>query len=140
MFKASVEFAMRLAVFAAVPVLAFASAAAVDEAIPTHTDQPPAAEPAAAPVVGDDPRQANGDWARRILAGQSSEKQDREADGKGCRRNDDRKPHGAVWAGVGTGGYRNVGGVVTQPIGACGSATIAIDHTQFDGIRRGRRR
>ena len=39
----------------------------------------------------------------------------------------DRKPHGEVWAGVGTHGYREAGGVVCQPIGDHSSVTIAVD-------------
>ncbi|THD58625.1 hypothetical protein [Phenylobacterium sp.] len=42
----------------------------------------------------------------------------------------DGKPHGEVWAGAGTQGYREVGGVVTQPVGDCSSVTLMVDHTQ----------
>jgi hypothetical protein len=131
---------MRLAALLAVPAIAFAGAAFADEAIKTHDDQAPAAEQAPVSTVADDARQANGDWARRVLAGQPTAEADEIAPARGCRARSDGKPHGEVWAGVGTGGYRNVGGVVTQPIGECGSATIAIDRTQMDDLRRGRRR
>ena len=43
----------------------------------------------------------------------------------------DNAAHGAVWAGVGTHGYRNVGGAICQPIGDNAQVTIAIDSTQF---------
>ena len=43
-----------------------------------------------------------------------------------------------MWAGIGTGGYRQIGGVVTQPIGDCGQVTIAIDKVEMDGPRRRR--
>ena len=49
-------------------------------------------------------------------------------------------PHGEVWAGIGTRGYREVGGVVTQPLGACGTLTLGVDHIQSDGYRPGRPR
>lgn len=48
----------------------------------------------------------------------------------------DGKPHGEVWAGVGTRGYRTVGGVVTQPIGDCGSVTVGVSRTEGDFGRR----
>ncbi|MGI8839990.1 MAG: hypothetical protein ACR2F8_04265 [Caulobacteraceae bacterium] len=39
----------------------------------------------------------------------------------------DKKPHGEVWAAVGTHGYREAGGVVCQPIGDHTAVTIAVD-------------
>lgn len=50
----------------------------------------------------------------------------------------DGKPHGVVWAGVGTHGYRDMGTAVTAPLGKCGSVSIAIDRTEgaFGGWRR----
>lgn len=48
-----------------------------------------------------------------------------------CGMPSNRKPHGAVWGGIGTGGYRSVGGVVTQPLGDCGEVTVAIDRTSI---------
>jgi hypothetical protein len=53
-----------------------------------------------------------------------------------CAPPPDRNPHGEVWAGIGTGGYREAGGVVTKPLGDCGSVTVAIDHLSIDGLRR----
>jgi hypothetical protein len=50
----------------------------------------------------------------------------------------DRSPHGEVWAGVGTRGYRDIGGVVCQPLGDNGALSIAVDAGQIDGW--GRRR
>ena len=131
---------MRLAALLAAPMLAISSATLADEVIATHGDQAPVAEAAPAPSSAEDARQANGDWARRVLAGQSTVEREQEPAAKACQTHSDGKPHGEVWAGVGTGGYRNVGGVVTQPIGECGSATIAINRTEFDDLRRGRRR
>ena len=127
---------LALSLFVLVPAAALA-----DEAIATHGDGAPAAEaPADQASAQDRQKQANGEWARRVMAGQPTDQAsaDRET-AKRCPQQGDGKPHGEVWAGVGTGGYRNVGGVVTQPIGECAQVTVAIDHTQFDGPRRGRR-
>ena len=55
------------------------------------------------------------------------------ADGK-----TDKTPHGEVFAGVGTHGYREGGGVVCLPLGDHAAATIAIDVGQMNG--RGWRR
>ena len=43
----------------------------------------------------------------------------------------DRSPHGQVWGGVGTHGYRNVGGVVCVPVGDNSRVTIAVDSTNW---------
>jgi hypothetical protein len=48
----------------------------------------------------------------------------------------DHKVHGEVSVGVGTNGYREVGGIVTGPIGDDGQATIAIDAGQIGSGRR----
>ncbi|HEY4030817.1 MAG TPA: hypothetical protein VGM25_10765 [Caulobacteraceae bacterium] len=47
-------------------------------------------------------------------------------------------PHGEVDAGVGTGGYRHIGGSVCQPIGQTGAVAVGVSETQFD--QRYRRR
>ncbi len=54
-----------------------------------------------------------------------------------CPTRVDKRPHGEVWAGVGTGGYREVGGVVTQPLGDCATVTIGMSRTEgrFAGPR-----
>ena len=135
---------------AAVLVLAFVAAPALaQEVIKTGPEgAPPAAEaPRPAPVerpAAADPNspEAIGRWARGVLAGEPAQKDEVAQDGQAARPgrctpvSPDGKAHGEVWAGVGTGGYRNVGGVVTQPLGECGSVTIAVDKTQFDGGRR----
>ncbi len=43
--------------------------------------------------------------------------------------------HGQVWAGAGTGGSYDVGGVVCQPVGKNGQVTIAVDKGSW-GSRR----
>jgi hypothetical protein len=126
-----------------------ASAASAQEVVKTGPDGAP---PAAAPVGpmpaggGRDPEQspqAIGAWARGVLAGEPSREQAAAAPANGARPSGctpppDRKPHGEVWAGAGTGGYRDVGGVVTQPLGDCGSITVMIDQSQSNYRWRGR--
>ena len=50
----------------------------------------------------------------------------------------DRTPHGQVWAGIGTHGYRDSGGVVCAPLGDNAALSVAIDAGQINGW--GRRR
>ncbi|CAN7585189.1 hypothetical protein LJR225_004385 [Phenylobacterium sp. LjRoot225] len=57
----------------------------------------------------------------------------------GCSEVADRKPHGEVWAGVGTHGYRNVGTAMTAPVGKCGSLSIMVDRTEGGGLYGWRR-
>ena len=45
----------------------------------------------------------------------------------GVREKPDRNPHGEVFGGIGTHGYREAGGVVCVPIGDHGAVTIAVD-------------
>jgi hypothetical protein len=56
------------------------------------------------------------------------------ADGK-----TDKTPHGEVYAGIGTHGYREAGGAVCVPVGDHAAVSIAIDAGRMDGWR-GRRR
>jgi hypothetical protein len=115
------------------------TAALAQEAIATGPEgAPPAAEAPWAPLA-EDPQspEAIGQWARGVIAGQPSEDGQKLAR-TGCTPPDDRRPHGEVWAGIGTRGYRELGGVVTQPIGKCGSVTIAVDKMESDGPRRRR--
>lgn len=52
----------------------------------------------------------------------------------------DHSAHGEVHAGIGTHGYRNIGGAVCKPIGDNGAIAIAIDKTDGDyGYGYGRR-
>lgn len=137
------------ALVAALALAAGAGAAAAQEAIQTG-------DGAIAPPVAEAPRRAsldpaaekareNADWARGVIdrAARGEPARDgpeTEAEmASRCPQPPDRKPHGEVWAGVGTGGYNTVGGVVTQPIGDCGSATVAISRSH-NAWGRGRRR
>jgi hypothetical protein len=100
-------------------------------------------QPAAAAHVSDDQAQAdaeaNGAWARAVMDKAADNK--KIASGKpGCVRNPDRAPHGEVWAGVGTRGYNDIGGVVTQPLGDCSTVTLGYEQSHGDeGYGRGRR-
>jgi hypothetical protein len=42
----------------------------------------------------------------------------------------DTAPHGEVEAGVGTHGYREVGGAICQPIGQNGAVSVSVSQTQ----------
>ena len=56
------------------------------------------------------------------------------ADGK-----PDRSPHGYVDVGVGTNGYRHIGGAVCKPLGENGAIAIAVDKTDGNYGYYGRR-
>jgi hypothetical protein len=135
--------AAALALLALAPQ-AFAPRAMAQEVIVgSESGAPPAPHsPAAPPAQVGDPRQspaAIGAWANNVLAGRpnADPQQLAEAQGPGaCDPPPDRKPHGEVWAGVGTRGYREAGGVVTMPVGDCGHVTVAIDKTEFAGRHR----
>jgi hypothetical protein len=123
-----------LAILAVVNALAAGAAASAQEVVRTGPDGAP-------PAPAADPRQlpqAIDDRARGPLAGWSPEAAPAVAMGEParCAPPPDRKPHGEVWAGIGTGGYREAGGVVTKPLGDCGSVTVAIDHLSIDSLRR----
>jgi hypothetical protein len=122
-----------------------ASAAAAQEVVQSgETGAPPSAHaPNAPPAQVGDPDQspeAIGAWARGVMAGRpSSDPELAAAPGAKpprCQPPPDKKPHGEVWAGAGTGGYREAGGVVTMPVGDCGQVTLAIDKTEFAGPHR----
>ena len=51
----------------------------------------------------------------------------------------DDSPRGQVDVGVGTGGYRHIGGYVCKPIGEHAAVSVAVSETQYRG-RGGRRR
>jgi len=139
MAKLSKGLTMKLAALVSVSLLALAPVARADEAIATHANGQPAVEAPPAETSGEDRQKTdNGAWARRVMAGQPGDEAAADKTANGCQRNPDRAPHGEVWAGVGTGGYRNVGGVVTQPLGDCAQVTVAIDHTEGGYGRRRR--
>ncbi|MDP2214085.1 hypothetical protein [Phenylobacterium sp.] len=118
------------------------SALAQDGPIATgRTGDPPSASASAAPL-GQDPEptvraEAPGDWARRVIAGEPAPGAVAQAQQGRCPTRVDNQPHGQVWGSVGTGGYREVGGVVTQPIGDCATVTVGMSRTEgrFAGPR-----
>ncbi|MEH6678589.1 hypothetical protein [Phenylobacterium sp.] len=127
----------------AVFVAAFAGPAFADEApiATSRSDTPPAPSTASTPIgqgVGPSLRpEAPGDWARRVMAGEPAPEEVAEAQPGRCAPRMDTRAHGEVWGSVGTGGYREVGGVVTQPIGDCATVTIGMSRTEgrFAGPR-----
>ena len=46
----------------------------------------------------------------------------------GIAEKPDKKVHGEVFAGVGTAGYREIGGAVCIPVGDHGAVSIAVDY------------
>lgn len=109
------------------------SAALAEPPIRTaSTDAPPVPAPAAAPPAVIVPSSPDVEPVRPPMAAPDGLDPGATADApRRCSPSPDGKAHGEVWAGAGTGGYRQAGGVVTQPLGACGSVTVAVDHTQW---------
>jgi hypothetical protein len=132
------------ALTAALLVAALAGPALADETpiATSRAGDPPTAQAPAAPISpGLEPilrTEAPGDWARRVMAGEPAPEEVAQAPHGRCPARIDKRPHGEVWAGIGTGGYREVGGVVTQPIGDCATVTIGMSRTEgrFAGARR----
>lgn len=131
---------LRFAVVLSVAAMCAASGALADEAIQTHSSTAPVAPEAPASTVSPEQaqRQADGDWARGVMAGADAEArgEKKPADTQHCQRNPDRNPHGEAWAGVGSGGYSEFGVVVTQPIGDCGQVTVAASQAQGGAYAR----
>jgi hypothetical protein len=99
--------------------------------------------PPVAPAAGAAATQTESDeaWAHRVLDAAQADAKAAKPEAKApCAAPADSKPHGQVWAGAGSRGYRDVGGVVTQPLGACGSVTLMLDHAQGDAYRASRAR
>ncbi|WP_374473040.1 hypothetical protein [Phenylobacterium sp.] len=138
---------MRLRLAAAVLVLACGSAAAeppmstagAAAPLPVVTEPAPIARTPATPSQDREAREI-GDWAEGVLAGRPSAPAPEEiaAAPEGRCPPSDGKPHGQVWGGIGTRGYREIGGVVSQRLGDCGSVTVGISHTEGDFGRRRR--
>ena len=122
-----------------------ASASLAQEAIPAGPHAPmPAAAPPPGAVDPENTPEAIGEWGRRVLAGEptgpdAARAQAMRAGARpGCAAPEDRKPHGEVTVGMGSGGYREAGAVVTAPIGDCAQVTIAVDGARIDAPRRRR--
>ena len=114
----------------ALTALLIAPGAMAQEAIPTVPAGPAAgaaATTATAPITLPDRLDRGDEGPLRVgPCGTASQN----PDGK-----PDKGPHGEVWAGVGTHGYREIGGVVCQPLGANSALTIAVDRTELGGPR-----
>jgi hypothetical protein len=109
--------ALIAAALAAAPAAAVAQAAAQDQVVATApSTSPPKAQPAA-----------------HVASVSDAAEQERIEDDGPLR---DNRVHGEVGVGVGTNGYRQIGGVVTAPIGDIGQATIAVDSSQYSYRRR----
>ena len=109
-----------------------AGAAHPQEAIPTALGAPTGGAPistASGPLRLPDHRMVRGDDIVRSLGPCGAPPK---ADG-----GPDRSPHGEVFAGVGTHGYREGGGIVCLPIGDRTAVTVAIDAGRI-GDRGGR--
>jgi hypothetical protein len=127
-------------VFAAA-VLAPAAGLAQEVITAGPEGSPPAAEtPKGLEAPADDQSpEAIGRWARGVLAGAPAEGPKASPPASpGCVPPADRHPHGEVWAGIGTGGYREAGAVVSKPVGNCGHVTIAIDKVEMGRPHRPR--
>ncbi len=46
----------------------------------------------------------------------------------------ERRMHGEVWGGVGTGGYRDIGGAVSLPLGESGRLDLRFQRTEGEGL------
>ena len=126
---------MRFPISLAVLALLIPFGAEAQEAISTASSSdtgPPAASAPAGQASGEeDP----GDWARRVMAGKPAPDEPKPG-AEGCAIATDGRPHGEVWGGIGTRGYREIGGVVTQAIGKCSSVTIAVSKTEGPSMGR----
>lgn len=110
--------------------LAASSAAWAQEAIPTAanaTDGGAPAAPAAGPITLSDKKSEHDDRGPLPIGPCGGVA--RSVDGGPPQP--DKSPHGEVWAGVGTHGYRDVGGAVCIPLGDNSHVTVAIDSTQW---------
>ena len=121
-----------LAIWLAVAGVALSGSAAAQEAIPTAIGSPTGGAPvpaASGPIRLPDRLDTGGDDIVRSVGPCGAPPK---PDGK-----PDRSPHGEVFAGVGTHGYREGGGVVCVPIGDKAAVTLAVDAGRI-GDRGGR--
>ena len=110
---------------------AVAETVVAQEAIPTATGSPTGGAPVSestGPIRLPNRIDTGDDIVRSVSPCGAPPK----ADGK-----PDRSPHGEVFAGVGTHGYREGGGVVCLPIGDKAAVTLAVDAGRI-GDRGGR--
>ena len=113
-----------------VSALLLAGRAGAQEVIPTaanaNVDGGAPAAPASGPISTSNKRQRDDRGPARIGPCGGVERSIDDGPPK-----PDRNPHGAVWAGVGTHGYREAGGAVCIPIGDNAAVNIAVDSTHW---------
>jgi hypothetical protein len=112
--------------------LAFSLGAHAQEAIPTATNSPGGGAPPAAsggPISLAD-KSSHYDDRGPVPIGPCGAPYKQTDDGQ---LKQDKNPHGAVWGGVGTHGYREAGGAVCIPLGDNSQVTVAVDTTHWGG-------
>jgi len=123
---------MRLAAFLTAVALGLAGPALADPPVASAGGSIPAAPQSSAPAPLPTEAASVTEHGDAVAMGPCGPEKV-QADGKL-----DTRPHGEVEAGVGTGGYRHIGGAVCQPIGQDGAIAVRVDDTQF-GRGYGRR-
>jgi hypothetical protein len=105
-----------------IAILVAGGAARAQEAIATAKGAPPPAPPAAAPLTlgGHDDFDDEGPVPVGPCGAVGHVKD-------GVMQPPDKRPHGEVFGGVGTHGYREAGGVVCLPVGDHSAVTLAVD-------------
>jgi hypothetical protein len=107
-----------------------ASVAWAQEAIPTAANAPGGGAPPTAnggPIsLGD--KSSHFDDRGPVPIGPCGAPYKQTADGQ---LKQDKDPHGEVWGGVGTHGYREAGGAVCIPLGQNAQVSIAVDTTHW---------
>jgi hypothetical protein len=113
------------ALFATLVVGLGAAPTFAQEAIPTGAGAPLGGAPTAPPPgpLGAERKLPGGDDVVRTVNACGAPSTE---DGK-----TDKSPHGEVFAGVGTHGYREAGGVVCVPVGDHTAVTIAVDAGRY---------
>jgi hypothetical protein len=125
---------VRLAVVVSIVSL-LAGAAAADEVIPTAqgATPPDASKEPPPPPLGTHPAS---EWVAMqpgpCGTGPAPKLAPLGADGE---PQVDHSPHGEMYAGIGTHGYREVGGTVCVPVGKTGAVTVSVDQSRFGGGR-----
>ena len=106
--------------------------ARAQEAIPTAANSPGGGAPPAAsggPIVLSDKSQDRDDRGPLVVGPCGGV--EKSVDGGPPKL--DKSPHGEVWGGVGTHGYREAGGVLCVPLGDGGQVSVAVDATRWGG-------
>ncbi len=104
--------------------LLVAGSAATQEAIPTNTRTPSLSAPVSQGGPLQVPDRPPPDPVGPAFVGPCGAVT---VSGDGSPPPPDTKPHGQVFAGVGTSGYREAGGYVCQPLKNGGAVSIAVD-------------